>query len=126
MTIENTKTKDFPSLLFVSNAESLLFVCCSRKIDTYAKFNDVLSTKSGVASSLVWCICLCCVFVCLLLVVAVVLYLRYCPGVTPNLFLNTMLNCAKLEYPTALAISIVFRSVLISKFCAYSNLLDSK
>lgn len=24
-------------------------------------------------------------------------YFLYCPGVTPNLFLNTMLNCARLE-----------------------------
>lgn len=28
-------------------------------------------------------------------------YFLYCPGVTPNLFLNTVLNCDKLENPTA-------------------------
>lgn len=28
-------------------------------------------------------------------------YFLYCPGVTPNLFLNTVLNRDKLEYPTA-------------------------
>lgn len=53
-------------------------------------------------------------------------YFLYCPGVTPNLFLNTMLNCVRLEYPMALAIAIVLRSVLSSRFCAYSNLFASK
>ena len=53
-------------------------------------------------------------------------FFLYCPGVTPNLFLNTMLNCARLEYPMALAIAIVLRSVLSSRFCAYSNLFASK
>lgn len=28
-------------------------------------------------------------------------YFLYCPGVTPNLFLNTVLNCDKFENPTA-------------------------
>lgn len=50
-------------------------------------FNNLC--KTHVADVLLWKICV--------PFVADWRYFLYCPGVTPNLFLNTMLNCARLE-----------------------------
>lgn len=75
-----------------SRIESLFFVDCNKKTHTYVNsyvnfFNNLC--KMHVADVLLRRICV--------PFVADWRYFLYCPGVTPNLFLNTMLNCARLE-----------------------------
>lgn len=88
----NNKKKDFRSLNLRAGLKVFFFVVCNKKthtyVNSYVKFFNNLC-KTHVADVLLRRICV--------PFVADWRYFLYCPGVTPNLFLNTMLNCARLE-----------------------------